>query len=377
MRRRSGFTLIELLVVIAIIAVLIALLLPAVQAAREAARRAQCTNNLKQLGLAVHNYNSSNNCLPLQTMFPTAQTTSYGWSYAWPLALLPNVEQSPLFNAFNFAAGTSAILGAAAANTTVDYTQLATLICPSDGTRLRPLAPFGAMNYMGNQGGPGALAAFTGTIVPQPGNPTVPSTPTSPPITQPYWISGWGDAQNMGPIGIENIRDGTSNTGLFSERLLGLNGNPTIQRSSIDFKRAVFQGTVGVAFHPPTGATANLAFVQGCLAMPGTANSITSSGSGAYFVANYPWHIVTSEYLHNGPPNSINCQNTTALEEFGTWLTFVGPTGSAPPSSNHPGGVNLGLADGSVKFIKDTVGLQTWWALGTRASGEVISSDSY
>src|SRR6202789_575297 len=91
--RARGFTLIELLVVIAIIAVLIALLLPAVQAAREAARRAQCTNNLKQLGLAVHNYISSNNVLPLKTMWPNNEAVGWGWSYGWPLALLPNIEQ--------------------------------------------------------------------------------------------------------------------------------------------------------------------------------------------------------------------------------------------------------------------------------------------
>src|SRR5271163_379855 len=105
MRRRSGFTLIELLVVIAIIAVLIALLLPAVQAAREAARRAQCTNNLKQLGLAVHNYVSQNNVLPLKTMWPNNEAVSWGWSYGWPLALLPNIEQTTMFNAFNFGTG--------------------------------------------------------------------------------------------------------------------------------------------------------------------------------------------------------------------------------------------------------------------------------
>jgi prepilin-type N-terminal cleavage/methylation domain-containing protein/prepilin-type processing-associated H-X9-DG protein len=379
MRRRSGFTLIELLVVIAIIAVLIALLLPAVQAAREAARRAQCTNNLKQLGLAVHNYLSSNNVLPLQTMYPSNAAVSWGWSYGWPLALAPNLEQGNMFNAFNFATGlfgnSSTPSVYSLGNTTVAYQQLSVLICPSDGTRIRPAAPYGATSYMGNQGGPGAISSFTGTIVPQPGNPAIPSNPPAP-TTGPYWIQGWGDSQNMGPIGIENIRDGTSNTGLFSERLLGINGGPKVMRSSPDFKRAVYNGAVGVAYHPATGATANLAFLQGCQAIPGTALSANSSGSGEYWVASYPWHTVVNDYSHNGAPNSVNCQNPQ--EYFGaTWLTYVGPTGSAPPSSNHPGGVNLALADGSVRFIKDSVGLQAWWALGTRAGGEVISSDSY
>ena len=102
MKARKGFTLIELLVVIAIIAVLISLLLPAVQAAREAARRAQCTNNLKQLGLAIHNYISQHQVIPSQNMYPSANQYSCGWSVGWPLALLPNMEQGALFNAFNF-----------------------------------------------------------------------------------------------------------------------------------------------------------------------------------------------------------------------------------------------------------------------------------
>ena len=99
-----AFTLIELLVVIAIIAVLIALLLPAVQAAREAARRSQCTNNLKQLGLALHNYHSATNALPPAEMFlATAGTLGWGWNPSWAVCLLPHLEQQPLYNAYNFA----------------------------------------------------------------------------------------------------------------------------------------------------------------------------------------------------------------------------------------------------------------------------------
>src|ERR1700689_3340366 len=110
--RRQGFTLIELLVVIAIIAVLIALLLPAVQAAREAARRAQCTNNLKQLGLAVHNYISTNNCFPpLMASFNTTGsfllTANGQWPLSWAVALLPNLEQQSLFNSANYLYGSS------------------------------------------------------------------------------------------------------------------------------------------------------------------------------------------------------------------------------------------------------------------------------
>jgi prepilin-type N-terminal cleavage/methylation domain-containing protein/prepilin-type processing-associated H-X9-DG protein len=361
MRRRSAFTLIELLVVIAIIAVLIALLLPAVQAAREAARRAQCTNNLKQLGLAVHNYLSVNNVFPLQSMFynySAVEVASGGWSYGWPLALLPHVEQTPLYNAFNFSIGISGLgstAGYVTGNTTVEYNQLAALICPSDGTVIRPQAPWGATNYVGNMGGPGQINAMTGTIVPLGG-----------------WLN-YGDASNFGPISLAQVTDGTSNTALFSERLMGVTGNPSVARASANAKRAVFQGTVKAAINSgPAGA---LSLVQGCNSLPGTLMSLESYGSGAYWLASFPWHVVVNDYLHAGPPNGVACQNNP--DYFGTWFTFSGPTGSAPPTSNHPGGVNICFSDGHVQFIKDSISLQTWWALGSRNLGEVISSDQY
>ncbi len=145
---RRGFTLIELLVVIAIIAVLIALLLPAVQAAREAARRAQCTNNLKQLGLAILNYESANSMLPLgrvwapvpgilfPAFFEGAQNTT------WFTQMLPQFEQQPLFNAYNFATGNEGPFGSDGMsvgipiNSTVYQTKLYAFQCPSDNERL-------------------------------------------------------------------------------------------------------------------------------------------------------------------------------------------------------------------------------------------------
>jgi len=360
-RKTSGFTLIELLVVIAIIGVLIALLLPAVQAAREAARRASCTNNLKQLGLATHNYLSQTNVLPLQTMYPASADVSWGWSYGWPLALLPSLEGGAMFNAFNFSTG---MFGNASPstyftwpNTTVAYSQLSVLICPSDGTRKRPQNPYGATNYVGNMGGPGVIEAMSGTIVPN-----------------GAFISGWGDAKNFGPVGLEGVRDGTSNTALFSERLLGLNGGPAVRLDSKDMKRAIFNTQTGGGWH--SGQAGAQLFVAGCKNLPGSTLSINVSGNGAYWHASYPWHVAINAYTHFGSPNSVSCQNP-ATEYFGSWLTFVGPSHSAPPNSNHPGGVNVAMADGSVKFVKDTVGNQAWWGLGTRDGGEPISSDAY
>src|SRR5580700_9383656 len=132
-KQKSGFTLIELLVVIAIIAVLIALLLPAVQSAREAARRAQCVNNLKQLGLAAHNYVSINNVYPSQSI----QNTKYwAWEPSWVAAILPMMEQTPIYNAINFNVpmlDLGPFTGASfPQNSTAGLTNIASLLCPSE-----------------------------------------------------------------------------------------------------------------------------------------------------------------------------------------------------------------------------------------------------
>lgn len=221
------------------------------------------------------------------------------------------------------------------------------------------------------------LNCFNGLIIPQAGNNPQASAQTG--YTGAYWLQGWGDWQNMGPIGLENIRDGSSNTAMFSERLMGLatTSNTTYYRNNPEWKRMVFNGPVGVSFHPQTnGQNLYVAFAQGCNAIAPTATSVNQSGSGEYWFGSYPWHVVVNDYTHVGPPNQVACQNPK--EYFGaSWLTFVGPTGSAPPTSNHPGGVNVCLGDGSVRFIKDSVGLQPWWALGTRAGGEVLGADQY
>ncbi|MDX2037520.1 MAG: DUF1559 domain-containing protein [Isosphaeraceae bacterium] len=369
-RDRRGFTLIELLVVIAIIAVLIALLLPAVQAAREAARRAQCTNNLKQLGLAVHNYISQQNVLPAQCMFPASQVESWGWSYAWPLALLPNLEQGPVFNAFNFSAGlfgNAAGAGATPGNTTVGYLQLGMLLCPSENLKVQPSRPWGTTNYVGNYGGPGPISRWSGTVVPL-GSSLMPTT-------------GQGVA-NLGPVGIESIRDGTSNTALFSERLLGIFGAPRVQANSVDRLRGIYVvESISVNFNlaPDVATVQSRAFAQACRNLPGRYLSGDAgwdgwtNRSGYVWVAGYPYHVVVSGYIHFTPPNSYSCHNRADA----SWLSFVGPLGAASPTSNHPSGVNVALADGSVRFVKDTVNLDAWWALGTRNGGEVLSSDAY
>ena len=212
--RCAGFTLIELLVVIAIIAVLISLLLPAVQSAREAARRSQCVNNLKQLGLAVHNYVTQVDVMPAQTL-DNSQT--WGWFAPWTAAILPEIEQQPAFNALNFSLPMleigfiSPFYGA---NTTVGLLTIQTLLCPSDSLAKSPsfaAVEYAMSNYAGNFGGPGMMTACNGTIVPVKNNL----------IFGLMGLLGSTPPANAGPVRLSSITDGTSNTALFSEHLRG------------------------------------------------------------------------------------------------------------------------------------------------------------
>ena len=194
------------------------LLLPAVQSAREAARRSQCINNLKQIGLAAHNYVSVNNVLPMQTTYPSGSIQSWGWSYGWPLQLAPNLEQGAIFNNFNFAAG---MFGNASGDTiqqgnnTLLYIQLSVLICPSDGEQAKATGPHRRDELRRKRGWarPDMLRSAARSF---------PNT------------CGWGSRPVERRADRDrSIRDGTSNTAMFSERLIGLAGVPRLQCSAI------------------------------------------------------------------------------------------------------------------------------------------------
>ncbi|WP_337176633.1 DUF1559 domain-containing protein [Paludisphaera sp.] len=359
-RGRRGFTLIELLVVIAIIAVLIALLLPAVQAAREAARRSQCINNLKQIGLACMNYESANNVLPAHSM-RTPVGSLAGLPYSWIPPILQYSEQGPMYNAINFYLEPMGSAIGGYSNSTASTANLAMLACPSESNprELRVFVGstyYGSTNYVGNLGGPGVLQVASGSIIPTRGA---------------DYGSGYATA-TWGPVSIASMTDGTSNTALASERLIGQ--NVVFTRSSPSARRGIFTPPSGA---PVPGTMENaLAFVQACNNIPGSQGVYAMRTPGQMWMSTYPQWVVVNAYTHFGTPNQVSCYNPSDPATNASAPAYVGLAGSAPPTSNHPGGVNVAFADGSVKFIKDSISPQSWWALGTRAGGEVVSADS-
>jgi prepilin-type N-terminal cleavage/methylation domain-containing protein/prepilin-type processing-associated H-X9-DG protein len=368
-----GFTLIELLVVIAIIAVLIALLLPAVQAAREAARRAQCTNNLKQLGLAVHNYHQQQNCLPSSSMFLGATLDmGWGWNASWAVFMLPNLEQTPLYNAYNFSVSADPNANGGWANTTVVYSAIVSFACPSESQKVRPNPPYAPTNYVANHGGPGVVRMWSGTVVEfltcsVVGDKINGWTPGT------FW---WSADSNLGFFGFESVTDGTANTALFSEKLLGYAAqNPVgLFANQVDARRGIFVINGVSAAASTNNAQAALLSVQACRSIPNPSSVASTNGwiQGFSWAMGYPWNSATNQYHHYNTPNLLSCEN--AADPGGT---NGGGAGMITATSNHPGGVNLCFTDGSVRFLKDTVNPPTWWALGTRNQGEVLSSDQY
>ena len=330
---RTGFTLIELLVVIAIIAVLIALLLPAVQSAREAARRIQCVNNLKQIGIALHNYHASVGSVPVGFHYATKSVpaTTSPLQYRWSALaqMTPYLEQANLANAlnFNFPVAYKPPPGALfwpfyPANTTVMATHVSMFLCLSDSA-LAPMVGSGPVSY--------AFCAGTGL--------------------------GGGDATNadglfiLGPaVSLAHITDGSASTVAASEQRLGIAG-PYSQTTSHPIPS------------PPTRAMARIS--AGPLTEAGCASAVfgwlLNKGAG-WWDGNY----LNTLYNHHATPNSpeYDC------------ITYHNP-GWKAARSFHPGGVNTLFSDGHVGFVKDTISLSVWRDLATRSGGEVVSGDAY
>ncbi len=305
MNRRPAFTLVELLVVIAIIGILVALLLPAVQAAREAARRMSCSNNLKQIGLSLHNYHSVYN------KFPVARNP-------WPMVhsslarLLPFCEQENVHHLVDYTTPLSSVQNTVASQQAIEF-----LLCPSDGANGRiPGLPDAGTNYVANNG--------SGTI--------------------DYGLIGSGDGVfTQVNLGFRDVVDGASHTAAFSESLLG-NGVTSSGAVPADPRREVLEVPGG---NDPTPSECE------------SAAGVWSGKRGGKWIDG---HYGNTLYNHYYTPNPAqwDCGNGSHNKGLST------------ARSNHPGGANLLLCDGGVRFVTNAIDLTTWRSLATRAGGEVV-----
>lgn len=309
---RHAFTLVELLVVIAIIGILVSLLLPAVQAAREAARRMQCSNNLKQLGLALHNYESAHK------KFPSSRNDK---RHSPLSALLPFIEQANVNSMINYNVAWNA-----PENAQASATDIPAFHCPSDPVTTIPY-PWGSTNYRANQGS-GILWGLPPSDTSDPNY----GMPAPDGVMIPFIYLGFRD-----------ITDGTSNTAVFSEHGIG------------DFSNAIASATD--TFYPRTHpVTADEAYAD-CQAID--ASDLTYqrvSDVGAPWMNGY--HSTTS-YYHAFPPQARSCM-------------FPPGRIATTAQSYHTGGVEVTRCDGSVSFVAATVDLQVWRAFGSRNGAEVI-----
>ncbi len=312
MRLRNGLSLIELLVVITIIGVLAALLIPAVQSARESARHSWCTNNLKQIGLALHQYEAACGVLP---------QSSNGNMYSPHAMILPYLGQQSLYAAINFDVWAS-MAGGKNPNDTVSGTSVATFLCPSDR---KPLPGNTWTNYAGNFGyGYQVFGRANGTIA------------------------------NVS-VALADVEDGTSQTALFSEELLGF-----------ALKAPVSKPRLRVVFNTPELRSREEfdAFNSTCRqAELGSMRTTRSTHKG--FVWLLGGIMGTAAYNHNLGPNQNTCSNSGNLLE-GAWSV----------SSQHPGAVTTLFSDGHVRAIKETIDPRLWRALGTRDGGEAVDAAS-
>jgi prepilin-type N-terminal cleavage/methylation domain-containing protein/prepilin-type processing-associated H-X9-DG protein len=366
-RRDRGFTLIELLVVIAIIAVLIALLLPAVQAAREAARRAQCVNNLKQIGLALHNYHSTTDCFPLGVS-QYVPITAYNWdSWSGHALMLNHLEQTQLYNACNFMLGNNMPNSKGFfANSTVTNTRISVFLCPSDANAgsLQVIRPAdGRMDTLDVN-----YVASAGTTTNSPNN-LAPSNPwaTLGSTGLFWWYRSYG---------LRDITDGSSNTIAFSEALV-TNGGSQSTPSSISntYPGNSITGVGGAGgnaqqYDANQNPAAILTGLNAC-------NTAFATKAGINNLRGVFWEVGS---LGMTMFNTIVPPNSTQYKWGDCRFTGGGYPNDATfanTSSNHSGGVNTLMGDGSVRFVKNTINQYTWWSLGTRSNGEVIDASSY
>ncbi len=339
--RRTGFTLIELLVVIAIIAVLVALLLPAVQQAREAARRSQCKNNLKQIALAFHTYESSNNCYP-PDMAWQASTNSNNGAFSNKVMILPFIDRAPEFFNTNFGAppwDSNGWFGSS--NQAAQSGKFPIFNCPSQTYVINGGAAnhtysinsglFGIYNgiYIGT-GSKNGYAAYTG-------------------MSQDV-LNNWGPPVHVDSVVTAgSIPDGTSNTVMYSEFVIDGAGTP---------QQYQVKTWVGDAW---TQTPAQIR--QQCL------TNTTDGGRQNFRGTSWAWSWpgTGNGYSHTMLPNENPCYDVNGNDDWNG-------SNIQAASSQHPGGVQCAMGDGSVRFVQNNINYNIWLAIGTRNGGETITN---
>jgi prepilin-type N-terminal cleavage/methylation domain-containing protein/prepilin-type processing-associated H-X9-DG protein len=337
--KRQGFTLIELLVVIAIIAILIGLLLPAVQKVREAAARAKCENNLKQMGLAAFNYESTIGTLPPGGSGPILGGASGNDTNRFSVQslILPYVEQANKYAQFDFAANNST-----AVNANARLQDVPIYLCPSDPSTAKFMVGTswdGRSNYFGNLG--------TNAYVSANGDGSVGGIFF-------YDVSTASIGTMPRAVRLMDITDGTSNTAMFSEIK---RGNSPTTGTPVDLWDVLEVGQFSSYTNPAVDCV-------------GATKALRYSG-----LQYYRFLIPTSLYTHTAPPNANvpNCiELTTHSGDVGLFFAS-----HVTARSWHTGGVNACFADGSVHFISNTINPTTWRELGTRAGGEVVDGSQF
>jgi prepilin-type processing-associated H-X9-DG protein len=370
--------LIELLVVIAIIGVLIGLLMPAVQSAREAARRTQCTNNLKQLGLAMNSYVTQVDVLPPISVDCPASNCAYGplphnspyphQNWSQHARLLPYLEQQATYNAINWSFGArwsdgdivyhdtnppdNATGGSdSIPQMTVLTLQIAAFLCPSDNNPGSSGTFFvgganklvGASNYASNIG---LNRRLTGGLN------------RSWKLNGPNYVASTWDKTVSDTTNMATFKDGASNTAIFSE---WIKGQAVATGHAHNGLAEVYNLGENSDFYP----TDHL-FAQLCNTVP-----ITSANQQWQWKGEWWAYGATMIYSHTQTPNRTSCVYHDINEDGRGTITMVSA------SSNHAGGVNVLFMDGTVRFVKSAVNYLTWYALATPNGDDTFSSDSY
>jgi prepilin-type N-terminal cleavage/methylation domain-containing protein len=352
---RTGFTLIELLVVTAIIGILVGLLLPAVQSSREAARRLQCQNNLKQIGLALHYYHAAYRCLPV--------SMTGGGFQSWLARILPQLEQSALYEQIHFDLALSERTDYSHAGDYLDYriapshrdaeaagSVVATFLCPSDplttlqhslGTATAPGSYVGNIGWPRGSTGPGVVSPLrqqNGVIGLH--NPAAP------------------DAWHKPRIRFADIRDGLSNTLAVGERMIA-----SIYESEDGFGGKFVSPQTPQAMRSYCGGPMRERslprWIQICegVAQP---DARYSASHGHAWISG--WTFVANHFMPVIPINGRNC-HVYGGEDDGMNLVT--------PSSHHAGGIQAAMADGSVRFVSDSIDRELYWAMGSSNASDI------